>query len=158
MLGSNVQRAREHTAGTCQVVPGFQAYIFGGVHPGSLPMHILAHVSLTFRAVFEICVAEKPNLLALSIGRHESHQRKLVDRSNPAYQCGRNLRNPSSESWWIVQTQSMVARRLGLNNPPASAAGILGCGFSATRLGLNNLPASAGGITGKTDFKNLLSK
>jgi len=56
----------------------------------------------------------------------ESHQRKLVDCSNPAY--------------------SRSEERLGLNNPPASAGGILWIALSVCRSGLNNPPASAGGI------------
>src|SRR5262245_18080239 len=58
----------------------------------------------------------------------ESHRRQPVDRSIPA-------RAPNKGK-----------QRLGLNDPPAAAGGILGIFRALSRLGLNNPPAAAGGI------------
>src|SRR5262245_59507396 len=58
----------------------------------------------------------------------ESHRRKPVDRSIPT--CALNNEK----------------QRLGMNNPPAAAGGIVGIFLVFGRLGMNDPPAAAGGI------------
>jgi hypothetical protein len=39
----------------------------------------------------------------------KSHQRQLVDGSNPAYKKEALLPNPTNGSWWMVQIQPTAA-------------------------------------------------
>ena len=60
----------------------------------------------------------------------KSHQRQLVDSSDPTYKSDREIAssNPTNGSWWIVQILQRCRRNTGirrdLNNPPTAVGGI----------------------------------
>jgi hypothetical protein len=78
----------------------------------------------------------------------ESHHRQVVDYSSPTYKRVATSLNPTSGSWWIVQARPKTGchffeshqRKLVDRSSPTYRTG------NPRRLGLNNPPASAGGI------------
>jgi len=73
---------------------------------------------------------------------YESHQRKLVDGSDPFY-LSRRLRflNPTNGSWWFVQVQTI---HLTLSHFLESCSST---GTNINSVDLNHPPTSVGGIS-----------